>query len=417
MAIVRRCRGRCSTPRRCLEHLWFDVMHRGTRYRMTVNEFAVPRMEVGKQRPIQSMEEARDWERLFIGEVKAGRDPRRLRTPRKPSDVAPKDVASFLDAYVERCAKPAGLKSEKSLCSRVAVLKKHLGDLPLDSLEEPDDINRFKTDSDYAEEVELATLHRTLETLRAAMNWGLAQTPPFFKKSPFHRYGVRMNKKAETVRDRRLSREEEKQLLDTALQKMNTGEHQFVGPLLHDRIVGALELCCRRGEMLLIQNKRVNWETCQIGIPGATAKDKENRRIPFNPKGRLAAILERRATLGPDAYVFGTASGEYQPELQTAWETLRLLAHGIEPRPARNGAAWNREQLRNIDLRWHDLRHEGACRLLADGVDIRIIQLMLGHASIQQTQRYLNVTDEELRRGLEVSWNNKGRPLRLAVGA
>jgi len=47
-------------------------------------------------------------------------------------------------------------------------------------------------------------------------------------------------------------------------------------------------------------------------------------------------------------------------------------------------------------LRWNDLRHEGACRLLTDGVDIRIIQLMLGHASIQQTQRYLNVTDEEL---------------------
>ena len=74
------------------------------------------------------------------------------------------------------------------------------------------------------------------------------------------------------------------------------------------------------------------------------------------------------------------------------------------------------EQLRRIDLRWHDLRHEGACRLLTDGVDIRIIQLMLGHASIQQTQRYLNVTDEELRRGLEVSWKNQGRPLRLASG-
>ena len=96
--------------------------------------------------------------------------------------------------------------------------------------------------------------------------------------------------------------------------------------------------------------------------------------------------------------MFGTAIGAYQPELQTAWETLRLLGHDIEPRSTRTGAAWNREQLRKIDLHWHDLRHEGACRLLADGVDIRIIQLMLGHASIQQTQRYLNVTDEELRK-------------------
>ena len=107
--------------------------------------------------------------------------------------------------------------------------------------------------------------------------------------------------------------------------------------------------------MLLIQNKRVNWETHQIGIPGPTAKDKENRRIPFNLEGRLAAILKRRSKLSPDAYLFGTANGEYQPGLQTAWETLRLLAHDIEPRPTRKGAAWNREQLQRIDLRWHDL--------------------------------------------------------------
>jgi integrase len=418
MAIWRRCsKNTCANPRRCLEHLYFDVTYRGTRYRVPANEFAIPRMDPSKQRAIQSLEEARDWERMFIGEIKAGRDPRRPRPAKKPSDAAPKDVAGFLDAYLERCVKPAGLKSVSSTCSRIGVLKEHLGELPLDALEEAGEINRFKAESKYAKRVQLATIHRTLETLRAAMNWGMAQTPPFFKKSPFHRYGVRMNKKAETSRDRRLSREEERKLLDAALQKMNTPEHQCVGPLLHDRIIGALELCCRRGEMLLIQNKRVNWETYQIGIPGATAKDKENRRIPFNPEGRLAAILERRAKLGLNAYVFGTATGAYQPELQTAWETLRLLAHGIVPRSTRKGAAWNREQLHRIDLHWHDLRHEGACRLLADGVDIRIIQLMLGHASILQTQRYLNVTDEELRRGLEVSWNNKGRPLRLASGA
>ena len=71
-------------------------------------------------------------------------------------------------------------------------------------------------------------------------------------------FGVRMNKKLETTRDRRLTRDEEKRLLDTALHEMNTTVHQSVGPILHDRIIGAIELCCRRGEMLMIQNRRVN---------------------------------------------------------------------------------------------------------------------------------------------------------------
>ena len=93
------------------------------------------------------------------------------------------------------------------------------------------------------------------------------------------------------------------------------------------------------------------------------------------------------------------------------------MANGITPKLGKEGVEWNAQQLRRIDLRWHDQRHEGACRLLSGGVDIRIIQLMLGHASIQQTQRYLNVTDEELRKGLEVSWINQGRPLRLASQA
>ena len=112
----------------------------------------------------------------------------------------------------------------------------------------------------------------------------------------------------------------------------------------------------------------------------------------------MAAILCRRASLGPTAFVFGTENGECQANIQTAWDTLRLLACGFEPRRDKDGDSWNPKQLCKIDLHWHDLRHERASGLLADGVDIRIIQLMLGHATVQQTQRYLNVTDEELRR-------------------
>jgi integrase len=363
MAIRRKCRGECGKGRRCLEHLWFDVMFRGMRYRMPANDFAIPRMEVGKQRPIGSIEEARDFERLFIGEIKAGRDPRPKPTVKR-AEADPQLVAGFLDLYFDRQVKPADLRSVDTIQSRIRILKAYFGDRRVKELEDPEVINAFKTSSKYAGDVEVATLHKLLATLRAAIHWGQAQTPPLIEKSPFHRFGVRLNKKHETVRDRRISSEAERRLL-AAADAMNTWEHRYAGPMMRDRIIGVLELCCRRGEMLLIQNRRVDWESQQIGIPGHTTKDRENRRIPFNPEGRLVEVLERRKALGPNAYVFGSECGEYQPNIQTAWDALRLLA---------------------------------------DGVDIRIIQLMLGHASLQQTQRYRNVTDEELRRGLEVSW-------------
>ena len=74
MTIRKRCNeGSRANGRKRLEHLRFDLMWRSKRYRMPANDFAIPRMEPGKQRPIQSIEEARDWQRVFIGEVKAGR--------------------------------------------------------------------------------------------------------------------------------------------------------------------------------------------------------------------------------------------------------------------------------------------------------------------------------------------------------
>lgn len=405
----------CPTSPRCDHEWWFDIMFRRVRHKMLVNEFAIPRMPAGERRPVTSKQEAeRQWEPLFLGEVLAGRDPRALPRPSESQPVKAVTVSDFLDRYLKEYVKPKKLRSIASVQSRIVVLKQYLGDLPVTTLEEPERLNWFKSESEYADDVELASVHRALEVVRTAINWGRARKPPLLTASPFHRFGVTLNKKDETIRDRRLSRDEERRLLDTALRIMNTGEHQFVGPLLHDRLIGALELCCRRGEMLLIQNRRVYWETNQIGIPGATAKDRENRRVPFDPDGPLAAILTGRARLGPLAYVFGTANGEYQPNIQTAWETLKLLAYGFEPRRGAEGEAWNRKCLQEIDLRWHDLRHEGACRLLADGVDVRTIQLLLGHASLTQTQRYLNLTDEELRRAMEVSWDRKKR-LRLVT--
>jgi hypothetical protein len=48
-----------------------------------------------------------------------------------------------------------------------------------------------------------------------------------------------------------------------------------------------------------------------------------------------------------------------------------LLAHGVQPTRTRAHGRVNREQLAEIDLHWHDLRHEAACRWLAKGLDLR----------------------------------------------
>ena len=341
MTIRRRCTERsCKNGRRCLEHLRFDVMYRGKRYRMPVERVRHSADGAG-----QAAADPVDGGGARLGAAVHRRDQGRTRSaaaaepPTQVEHATPTTSPAFLDAYLERCVKPAALRSiSVGAAAASRVLKEHLGELPLDALEEPDEINRFKTDSDYAEEVEIATMHRVLETLRAAMNWGMAQTPPLFKKSPFHRFGVRMNKKAETIRDRRLSRDEEKRLLDTALQKMNTAEHQYVGPLLHDRIIGALELCCRRGEMLLIQNKRVNWETLPDRHPG---RDGEGQGEPAHSvqSGGTARGDPRSAARrsGRTRSCSAATSGAYQPNIQTAWETLRLLAHGIEPKRGQEG--------------------------------------------------------------------------------
>jgi integrase len=375
-------------------------MHRGKRWRMPVDDFALAR---GAMEPVESKQAAeRVWEPRYLGEIVSGRDPRV--PPSTQQAAVGLTVAEFLDRYYTNYVEAEGLRDPVTIKGRLKAIKETLGDLPVTALEKPAEVLRFK--AAYRKGREVATLNRALSTLRAAINWGRFQDPPYLTTTPFHRFGVNIKTKEETKRDRRIGVQEEQALL-TACSEMNSAEHKSVGSSMHDRIIGALETCCRQGEMLRIQNRRVDWEQHQIAIPGRTAKDGENRRIPFDPQGRLAPILRRRSALGPNAFVFGSPAGELVSSFKTAWESLLLVANGHDTRRAKPGARVDRANLKQIDLHWHDLRHEGACRLLADGVDIRTIQLMLGHADIKQTQRYLNITDEELRKAMTGVWERR----------
>jgi len=84
-----------------------------------------------------------------------------------------------------------------------------------------------------------------------------------------------------------------------------------------------------------------------------------------------------------------------------------LIANGVQPEHVKRGGyltASCKATLKELDLYWHDLRHECAYRCLEDGLDVREIQVLLGHAKLEITQRYRNVTDVGVVRSMREPW-------------
>lgn len=246
MAVRKICKQKgCRASPRCNHPWWFDVMHQGKRWRMPVDDFALAR---GATAPITSKQNAEHvWEPKFLAEIMAGRDPHVAPSVLKPA--VGRSVAGFLDLYFTNYVEAEGLSNPVTVNSRLKEIKRVLGDLPVGVLKKPSEIFRFK--AIHRKGRQIATVNRALATLRAAINWGRFQDPPYLTTTPFHRFGVSIKVKEETKRDRRVGLQEEQALL-AACSEMNGAEHRYVGAQMHDRLIGALETCSRQGEMLRI---------------------------------------------------------------------------------------------------------------------------------------------------------------------
>jgi integrase len=147
------------------------------------------------------------------------------------------------------------------------------------------------------------------------------------------------------------------------------------------RVVGALDLGLRAGEMLRLQVKHVDYATWTILLPADITKAQRDRRA-YVGTDRLRRVLDERKAIGPEAYIFGRESGSFVASFDKTWKRLFRLA-GLPV--GRVGG-----------LVWHDLRHEYGSTLIEHGATIQETKQLMRHADIRTTARYLTATDTRL---------------------
>jgi integrase len=228
------------------------------------------------------------------------------------------------------------------------------------------------------------------------LNW--ARDWKFIGTVPFSRNLVSLDIDLEVGRERRLEPGEEEALLAAADSEMKL------------RIIAALDTGMRKGEMLRVQLKRVDFENGFIVLPRRilvkdvyrqNTKNDKTRRIPITP--RLMDLLQQRRFIGSEGYVFGDEQGSLVEDIKKPWCTVNLIAHGrkVDWTASGNLSARCWQDLREINLHWHDLRHEALSRLGESGElsDHELMEIA-GHANLTTTQRYLNTRIERLKQGV-----------------
>lgn len=227
--------------------------------------------------------------------------------------------------------------------------------------------------------------------LRHLFNWAIAEN--ITDVSPFKRGDVpvvKLDHRAETERTRRLQPGQHGR--NGCADRPGEEERllQHASPHLRSLAVAALSTGCRRGELLSLQWQQIRRDENGIArwivLPASKTKTREERVIPVS--AALRAVLEMRRTdprgneLPPSAHVFGLPTGEPVKSIKTAW-----------------GATCRRAGI--VDLRFHDLRREFACRLLESSADLHDVRDFLGHANITTTSRYLRSRPGRLAKALE----------------
>jgi len=260
------------------------------------------------------------------------------------------------DLYLENYAK-INKKSWKDDQYRIdAHMKPYFGEYEL-KIMNPMHIEQYRA-LRLESDVSKSTVNREITILKKmfnlAIDWNLADHNPVLR--------VKLFSEKDTQKERILTDEEELRLLSES------------PPYLKSILITALNTGMRRGEIFNLKWDQVDFKQRIIKV--TNTKNGKNRIIPINDLLLQELILQKKAS-GKNDYVFPN------PDTKKPFiDTKKSFKHACR-------------EARIENLRFHDLRHTFASRLVKAGVDLITVRDLLGHFSVRVTQRYTHSSQDQ----------------------
>jgi integrase len=128
----------------------------------------------------------------------------------------------------------------------------------------------------------------------------------------------------------------------------------------------------RRGELLKLRWRSVDFARRLITVEGPDAKSRQTRHVPLNDEA-MRVLKSWREQSSDGSRLFEVSTG-----CKTAWGHILKRA-------------------KIVSFRWHDLRHHFASRLVQRGVPLNTVRDLLGHSSIAMSLRYAHLAPDQRR--------------------
>lgn len=264
---------------------------------------------------------------------------------------------TFLELHSKINKKPGSYKCDKNLINNLSQVfgGKYLFSITAMMVEE------YKTKR-IKEKRKPATVNREVACLKCIFNkaieWGKVHDNPARNVKLLRENNIRL---------RFLEKEEIDTLLDAC------SEH------LKPVVIVALNTGMRRAEILGLKWKDIDIKRKLIYL--LDTKNGEKREVPMNHLVINTLVAVAKHPNSP--YIFCNNIGEPYYNLRKSFFTA-LQKCGIN------------------NFHFHDLRHTFASHLIMSGIDLKTVQELLGHKSIEMTLRYSHLSPSHKQRAVDI---------------